>query len=270
MASRITWFALALAGCGLTAVGSGEPSGADAGTSGVDASLEALPPKADADANADADAAMQDGGPVEGGCTTLVVDDFTSPDPRWVLEKDAVFDGGAATLVLPQQQHHGAIFMPVPVTGTGFTASFTMLMVSGGDAGDPADGITLAWSSDVAQPPIGGTGSQLGYCPDGNSMNIGPAGAALALHVSSPIGISPRESDGGSCIVRAPVAFAFSASQAVSVSVAGTNISGTVGATPFTFQLAAPIPIRWIGFTAATGGGVARFAVDNVTITMCP
>ncbi len=278
-ASRAIWIAtsiaVALVGCGLASVGTGQLA-SEQDAAGSDATVS------DARTGDGGGSGLVDGGssgdagvPLEGGCFVLVSDDFSNPDPRWVVMNDGTFAGGAAVLVQPQILHRGGIFMAVDaaIPPSTLHATFTMLMAADAGPADaaPGDGIMLAWASDLSTPPLGGTGSEMGFCPDSNSASRGPNGAALALHVSPYIGASQRESDGGYCVVNNnPVPVAFTGSQKVAVSVTGVYIDGGVGSTAFNFELSKAVPIRWIGFTAGTGGDVATFSVDNVVITICP
>jgi hypothetical protein len=236
----------------------------------LDAATNANADGASADATADGARPPTDAGAdaLEGGCYLLVHDDFQTPNPNWMVLGNASFSNGTAVLTAATMGQAGAIYFPVPPAPfRSFEATFTMLVTNGPGSAMTADGVSLAWISD-GTPTLGGNGGDMAFCPS-NMQQDAPHGAILEMHVYGD-GISLRESDGGSCTPELPAPGVFDSSQLVTATVTTNAIDASVGVTPFNAPVLAPVATRWIGIAGATGGFYATFAVDDVTIRVCP
>jgi hypothetical protein len=209
----------------------------------------------------------------DGGCVVLT-DDFTSNANAWSVVGVAGFDGGVAQLTRGGTYEEGALWRAVPPsTHVELSVQWSYVTTNPDSGFSPADGLTIAWAYDQAVPTGGGSGSDLGFCPNGGSGPID----AVALAIDVRMGLFGVV-DSTTCSAKG-IAPSYGATFDTSVHQATASVSSPDAIVALTVDAANQkvsalrqhdMPIRYVGFTAGTGGGSAIFEIHSVTLTACP
>ncbi|HEY1379143.1 MAG TPA: autotransporter-associated beta strand repeat-containing protein, partial [Gemmataceae bacterium] len=211
---------------------------------------------------------------------SITVTGFGGTGTGWTLNNEAVLSGNppsitgdVATLVSSTNNQTRSLWYNTQVpTGFSFTASFTW-QVTGGSAGNPADGFSFAMQNNAAGlTSLGGGGGSLGLIGLANSAGLGtsvysgnPAGGrglapilngALQGNYAPPGTVALIGPSGNS---NNPLNYTlnYDAGQStlkvtVADPTAGTTFTNTYSG--FNFQAATGSTNAYLGFTAATGG----------------
>jgi hypothetical protein len=223
------------------------------------------PPDASSDAQVESggellDAPAPDGAATGNGCTVLVEDSFDDPKAsaaRWRFLGAARITNGEVELVPDSGDKAGAIWINVKDAPPGnLRARFTSKIAPA----DGSDGLTFAWSANQ-DVTLGGTAGSYGLCgggADGLALVLASYGKSVKL-----LDVTNKcESDGG---IPANVF----GTTAVVVAASADRVEATISDRPYLFEAPRPVRVRSVGFTAATGGGHARHAIDDVRIEIC-
>lgn len=216
---------------------------------------------ADGSASGDGDGGTGEAATLDGGCTLLVEDSFddaAASAARWRLLGSARVMNGEIELVPDQGGRTGAIWMNVSNAPAGrLHVRFTSKIAPA----NGSDGLAFAWSAnqDVG---LGGTGGNYGLC------NGGADGLAFVL---ASFGGTVRLLDvSNDCVGDSGPATNVFGTNVVELSATADKVETTIADKPFVFVAPRSVRVRSIGFTAATGGGHARHAVDEVRVEICP
>jgi hypothetical protein len=224
---------------------------------GGDAGAQAEGREADANDTPEGDA----------GCTVLVADSFDDPAAsaaRWRFLGAARVIDGELELVPDVAGQTGAIWMNLGDAGAGAGAGTGRLVARFTSKIAPAngsDGLTFAWSANQ-DVNLGGTGGNYGLC------NGGAEGLAVVLaSFSRAINVLDVSDD---CTKDAGVATNVFGTNGIELSARADRVDVSIADKPFVFPVTRSVRVRSIGFTAATGGGHARHAIDDVHVEVCP
>jgi hypothetical protein len=238
------------------------PVHADSGTKGVDA---------DAHPQSALEAAIPD------ACALTTLPPF---GPDWQLAGNATLQGATANLAPNLKSQAGAIFYQTPIDSFRTLDATFEMRVENGDASvfKPGDGMTFAWVSSPSPPGVGANGGSLGFC--------GLIGGATAFDIYQ----DDIESEGpvpSIEVLEAPSASSCVIGEHTLTSVPAIT-DGSFHTTHVIWDRAANTIVvtidsivelsvnvnqtvtgpLYVGFTAATGGGTARFDVQNTTIVV--
>lgn len=197
----------------------------------------------------------------DSGCAVLVEDTFEDAAAsrlRWRFLGSAKVVNGEVELVPDQQSLNGAIWMNVadPRPGT-LHVRFTSKISPVG-----ADGLTFAWAAN-GDVQLGGTGGSYGVCGGGaEGLAFALAGNVSTLKLINVSTVCTE--DGGG--IPANVFL----TNAVELWAFADHVEALVTDKRFVFPSPRTVLVRSIGFTAATGGGHARHAIDDVRVERCP
>jgi hypothetical protein len=230
---------------------------ADESTTATDAGGETRldAPSAPGDGGGSAD------GP-DGGCTVLVedaFDDATASAARWRFLGSAKVINGELELVPNQASLTGAIWMNVadPRPGT-LRVRFTSKIAPAGGA----DGLTFAWTANQ-DVQLGGNGGSYGLCGGGaEGLAFALAGNVGTLKLIDVSNVCTE--DGGGLPTNV------FGTNGVEVSAFADRVEALVADKRYVFTSPRTVVVRSFGFTAATGGGHARHAIDSVRVERCP
>jgi hypothetical protein len=125
-----------------------------------------------------------------------------------------------------------------------------------------ADGLAFVWSANQ-DVQLGGTGGSYGLCgggADGLAFALaGNVGALKLIDVSNDC-----IEDGGG------IPNNVFGTNDVQLTATTDRVEAVVADRTVVFTAPRSVRVRSVGFTAATGGGHARHAVDNVRVELCP
>jgi hypothetical protein len=194
----------------------------------------------------------------DGRCTVLVDDSFDDGGlAAWKALGKARFVSGEVELVPDETGATGAIWMNVQNARDGVLhAKFVSKISPNGD-----DGLTFAWTANQ-DITLGGTGANYGVCGAGGNAN------GLAVAVSGN-GQRLRVLDLMNNCAGVDVAMNPYGTNDVEITVRGVQVEIIFAGTKHVLAAPRAVLAKAIGFTAATGGGHARHAVDSVHVEVC-